>query len=121
MVTSAAAGGLLFALWFVPSANATYESGRPAAPSTADAPAAESSTTHGTAAQDPAADPAAAGPAADGPLLADTGSFDTTPYVTGGVAFLVFGAGLVAHSVRRSRAVGAPSDGPVGLSPTRFS
>ncbi|MBB1256684.1 hypothetical protein [Streptomyces alkaliterrae] len=122
LATSAVAGGLLFALWFVPSANATYESGKPAAPTTADAPAKAESSAAGGASDDRAADsPVGQDPAVDGPLLADTGSFDSTPYVAGGLAFLVFGAGLVAHSVRRSRAEATPGGGSAGLSPTSFS
>ncbi|MDX6354451.1 MAG: hypothetical protein QOF98_1354, partial [Streptomyces sp.] len=35
--------------------------------------------------------------------LADTGSVDTKPYVIGGAAFLVAGAGLVLNAGRRSR------------------
>lgn len=35
--------------------------------------------------------------------LADTGSFDTTPYVVGGTLFLGVGAGFVLYSVRRER------------------
>jgi LPXTG-motif cell wall-anchored protein len=35
--------------------------------------------------------------------LADTGAFDTTPYILGGTAFLGMGAAFVAYSVRRER------------------
>jgi hypothetical protein len=35
--------------------------------------------------------------------LADTGAVDTKPYVVGGAAFLVAGAGLVLNAGRRSR------------------
>ncbi|MEE1927846.1 hypothetical protein V1J52_06515 [Streptomyces sp. TRM 70351] len=101
LVTSAVAGGLLCALWFVPSANATDEAERAPSPP---APAPVAAAGPGHSAHSPA-DPAAVTARADGsgPLLADTGGFDTVPYLTGGVAFLVAGTGLVARSVRRSR------------------
>ncbi|MCZ9344415.1 LPXTG cell wall anchor domain-containing protein, partial [Streptomyces sp. TRM76130] len=35
--------------------------------------------------------------------LADTGSFDSTPYVIGGTACLGLGAGFVVYSARRER------------------
>ncbi|CAM5610373.1 hypothetical protein STENM223S_09566 [Streptomyces tendae] len=35
--------------------------------------------------------------------LADTGSFDSTPYVVGGAVCLGLGAGFVGYSVRRER------------------
>ncbi len=35
--------------------------------------------------------------------LADTGSFDSTPYIVGGTACLALGAGFVVYSVRRER------------------
>ncbi|MFJ4570531.1 hypothetical protein ACIP4W_03630 [Streptomyces sp. NPDC088846] len=83
LLTATAAGTLLTALWFVPSANATDD---PAA-----APGAQSR---------PAG---AGGSTAAGPGLADTGTgVDTTPYLIGGTAFLGIGAALVTHAVRRS-------------------
>ena len=91
LLTATAAGTLLCALWFVPSANATQDdpAGRqPSATTTTQARAAsEASTTV----------------SATGPRLADTGSFDTTPYVVGGSLFLTLGAGFVVYSVRRER------------------
>ena len=78
LLTATAAGTLLGALWFVPSANATQ-----------DGPARTESSV-------------AAG-AARAPRLADTGSFDTTPYVVGGTTLLAVGAGFVVYSVRRER------------------
>ncbi|GAA3297446.1 hypothetical protein GCM10020295_30050 [Streptomyces cinereospinus] len=91
MLTATAAGALLGALWFVPSANAT-----------ADAPVRERSVTVlTTQARATTADPA--GAVADGTRLADTGSFDSTPYVVGGAFCLTLGAGFVAYSVRRER------------------
>lgn len=92
LLTATAAGALLGALWFVPSANATGgEPARtePSAPQvTQQARAASASTDSATA---------------DGTRLADTGSFDTTPYIVGGTVFLALGAGFVAYSVRRER------------------
>ncbi|MEX3103534.1 hypothetical protein DF268_31240 [Streptomyces sp. V2] len=87
LLTATAAGTLLCALWFVPSAKADTV--------TPDAPASPHSTSQ----------QARAVPAADssGAELADTGSFDTTPYVVGGSVFLTLGAGFVLYSVRRER------------------
>ncbi|KND32005.1 LAETG motif-containing sortase-dependent surface protein [Streptomyces acidiscabies] len=87
LLTATAAGTLLCALWFVPSAKADTVT-TPQAP-----------TTHSASQQ------ARAVPAADssGAQLADTGSFDTTPYVVGGSVFLTLGAGFVLYSVRRER------------------
>ncbi|CAM5266764.1 LPXTG cell wall anchor domain-containing protein OS=Streptomyces alboniger OX=132473 GN=CP975_22140 PE=4 SV=1 [Streptomyces alboniger] len=92
LLTATAAGALLGALWFVPSANATSPSSpagttqdRHTAPSSHSDPTAHSGTAR----------------------LADTGGFDTTPYVVGGTAFLGLGAGFVAYSVRRERTGGA--------------
>ncbi|MEE1756240.1 hypothetical protein [Streptomyces sp. SP18CS02] len=80
LLTATAAGTLLCALWFVPSANATGE--QPAAKQQARA----------------AAEPARPG---EDLVLAATGSVDTTPYLLGGSAFLGIGAGLVTFAVRR--------------------
>ncbi|MFD7692946.1 hypothetical protein [Streptomyces sp. NPDC059805] len=95
LLTATAAGALLGALWFVPSANAT--GGEPARTEPAASPSvqvtqqarAASTSTDGTA------------ESAQDTRLADTGSFDTTPYIVGGTAFLALGAGFVAYSVRR--------------------
>ncbi|MGO4421716.1 hypothetical protein AB4Z54_24180 [Streptomyces sp. MCAF7] len=80
LLTAAAAGSLLCALWFVPSANATVERD-------SQAPAGHTS----------------AQPAASGENLADTGSVDVTPYLVGGTAFLGLGVAMVTASVRRTR------------------
>ncbi|MFJ7197387.1 MULTISPECIES: hypothetical protein [unclassified Streptomyces] len=90
LLTATAAGTLLAALWFVPSANATDE---PAGPSgNRSGPATTVATT--------------AGDTSAGPRLADTGTgIDTTPYLIGGVAFLGIGAALVSHSARRTDAL----------------
>ncbi|MFI2412416.1 hypothetical protein [Streptomyces sp. NPDC018947] len=95
LLTAAAAGGLLCALWFVPSANATPES-----------PAAEAASTNPSPqvteqARALSVDTANSGD--DSARLADTGSFDSTPYVIGGTACLGLGAGFVVYSVRRER------------------
>ncbi|MEW1723161.1 hypothetical protein [Streptomyces sp. NPDC093109] len=118
LLTATAAGTLLCALWFVPSANAT---GAPEEPPQRSAPSAQSlrldsyevSTTSGasekpitsTDSDDP---PAPAGADVQGqpeepepPALADTGAVETTPYVIGGTVCLAIGAGFVAYSVRR--------------------
>ncbi|MDH6191143.1 MULTISPECIES: hypothetical protein [Streptomyces] len=85
LLTATTAATLLGALWFVPSANA--------------------SGTAGDTAPQEARTAAAAGPAAEPAgeelLLADSGSVDTTPYLVGGTAFLLIGAGFVAYSARR--------------------
>nr|WP_155073751.1 hypothetical protein [Streptomyces taklimakanensis] len=90
-MTAAVAGGLLCGLWFVPSANATGEDAhtRSAASRTQDAVPAQSGTT-------------TPGTFGDGAELADTGSFDTTPYLAGGLGFLGAGAALLAHARIRS-------------------
>lgn len=93
LLTATAAGALLGALWFVPSANATS----PAPPATS----ADAAAQDRHAGQAPASGPEAPEGTA---RLADTGSFDTTPYVAGGTALLGLGAGFVAFSVRRERA-----------------
>ncbi|MEV7287107.1 hypothetical protein AB0O01_21490 [Streptomyces sp. NPDC093252] len=95
LLTAAAAGALLGALWFVPSANATDDAPAPATTPTTQARIATITT------DDPsAADPAGLGGGAE---LASTGSFDSTPYVVGGTLFLTVGAGFVVYSVRRDR------------------
>ncbi|MEV5599233.1 hypothetical protein [Streptomyces sp. NPDC052496] len=101
LLTAAAAGSVLLALWFVPSANATVEHGER---TTHDAPrsAQQATRTQSHAVAQPGQDQREAGNG-QGTLLADTGAFDTTPYVVGGAAFLGIGAGLVGFSVRRTR------------------
>nr|WP_206269455.1 hypothetical protein [Streptomyces antioxidans] len=89
LLTAAAAGSLLCALWFVPSANATVED-----PGASSASSRTSET------------PPGSGPRTqtvpDGDL-ADTGSVDVTPYLFGGTAFLGLGVAMVTASVRRTR------------------
>ncbi|MGW2885920.1 LPXTG cell wall anchor domain-containing protein [Streptomyces griseoruber] len=98
LLTATAAGTLLGALWFVPSANATQDTAARTETTTqvtAQARAASTATvTHATTASTTSD---------DGTRLADTGSFDTTPYVIGGTTLLALGAGFVVYSVRRER------------------
>ncbi|WP_405938511.1 hypothetical protein OG338_19370 [Streptomyces sp. NBC_00726] len=83
LLTATAAGTLLCALWFVPSANATGDPG----------------TAPGTM----ATGAATAGGGAESGAPAETGTgVDTTPYVLGGAAFLGLGAGFVTYSSRRT-------------------
>ncbi|MEV5239058.1 hypothetical protein AB0K89_08075 [Streptomyces cinnamoneus] len=82
LLTAVAAGTLLCAVWFVPSANASDDRPAPAA-----------------ARQQARQTPAAGAELA----LADTGSVDTTPYVFGGVAFVAAGGALVTAAVRKQR------------------
>ncbi|WP_103512229.1 hypothetical protein [Streptomyces sp. SM13] len=89
LLTATAAGTLLAALWFVPSANATGDTGENRPRSAPAAPAAR----------------AAAGAAEDSSdaRLADTGPGpETTPYLVGGTALLGLGTAFVTYSVRRS-------------------
>ncbi|MFI1471965.1 hypothetical protein [Streptomyces wuyuanensis] len=122
LLTAAAAGSLLCALWFVPSANATgdTESGQPdrarsGASASGAAGGARASAAHGVlaasaaggAADTPAPDAVRAGAehpqgGAQDLTLADTGSVDTTPYLVGGTLFLGVGAGFVSYAARRS-------------------
>ncbi|MEV0124791.1 LPXTG cell wall anchor domain-containing protein [Streptomyces sp. NPDC050703] len=109
LLTATAAGALLGALWFVPSANATSPAPPSSPPASAASAASASAAATGAAGQDRHADQvSAAGPEAHGGTarLADTGGFDTTPYVIGGTAFLGLGAGFVAFSARRERTGG---------------
>ncbi|MEU3946222.1 hypothetical protein [Streptomyces sp. NPDC029526] len=98
LLTATAAGTLLCALWFVPSANATSD-----APSGSMTPATPSPQVTEQARAASSATNASLDSTAGSPRLADTGSFDSTPYVVGGTAFLTLGAGFVVYSVRRER------------------
>ncbi|MEU7040133.1 hypothetical protein AB0A77_03625 [Streptomyces varsoviensis] len=121
LLTAAAAGSLLCALWFVPSAKATAEHTTPTQHSHRSAttvPASDSKSSLDTApsaqsAQSAksasktsldAARPASMEQASDELALADTGSVDTTPYLVGGIGFLGLGGALVTTAVRRTRA-----------------
>ncbi|MFI9807860.1 LAETG motif-containing sortase-dependent surface protein [Streptomyces sp. NPDC052301] len=114
LLTATAAGTLLCALWFVPSAHASQDApgrettGAASATQSTQQAKAVSSTTAGTAtntAQDAAqgTDQDTVQDTAQISELADTGSPDTTPYVVGGTLFLAVGAGFVVYSVRRDR------------------
>jgi hypothetical protein len=84
---AAAAASVLAALYFVPSASASP---------TRDLPAKSATSQTSTTRQAAARSHALGG-------LADTGATDTKPYVIGGAAFLVAGAGLVVNAGRRAR------------------
>ncbi|MEU3738720.1 hypothetical protein AB0E78_16780 [Streptomyces sp. NPDC032198] len=98
LLTATAAGALLGALWFVPSANASATFRSPEAP---DAPrVVHTEQRRATLNSEHTATTAAT----TEDRLADTGAgVDTTPYLIGGTAFLGLGAGFVAYSVRRER------------------
>ncbi|MET7385075.1 hypothetical protein ACFYPT_16250 [Streptomyces sp. NPDC005529] len=103
LLTATAAGTLLGALWFVPSANASPDVPSPSGSAPASAPADTAPTGTPTGPEtlsDTAQDTSSTG---TGPQLADTGAVNTTPYVVGGTLFLGLGAGFVAYSVRRER------------------
>lgn len=123
LLTATAAGTLLGALWFVPSANATGD--KPVEKSVEQQQRADTSlstmsgftrqisttstntstsTSSGTAATT-TSDSAGSSDSGtgDGTRLADTGSFNTTPYVVGGTLCLGLGAGFVVYSLRRER------------------
>lgn len=103
LLTATAAATLLGALWFVPSANATSESPARAQSATNTTSTESTTTTRARAAAEMAGTAAADAADATETQLADTGSFDTTPYVVGGTVFLSLGAGFVVYSVRRER------------------
>ncbi|MEU3843229.1 hypothetical protein AB0E88_24710 [Streptomyces sp. NPDC028635] len=98
LLTATAAATLLGALWFVPSANASSETPARAQDTTTTQvqTAADTTDTSGV-------DASGVSGTGIGTQLADTGSFDTTPYVIGGSVFLSLGAGFVVYSVRRER------------------
>ena len=95
LLTATAAGTLLAALWFVPSANATQGDQSRAQSATAEVTQQARALSEATA--------QSAADSVDSTRLADTGSFDTTPYVVAGTLFLGVGAGFVVYSVRRER------------------
>ncbi|MFI5818286.1 LPXTG cell wall anchor domain-containing protein [Streptomyces rishiriensis] len=127
LLTATAAGTLLGALWFVPSANASQDAPvrtETTTQVTTQARAASTTTTEAVHATRATAGDASALTAVrtaadtttdtttgvradttadDGTRLADTGSFDTTPYVVGGTTLLTLGAGFVFYSIRRER------------------
>ena len=111
LLTATAAGTLLGAMWFVPSANATGDGPAEYRTQTSTTTTLKTEADTGTEADTEAAAAAGTETSADGSAgtsaqttrLADTGSFDTTPYVVGGTLFLSLGAGFVVYSVRRER------------------
>nr|WP_203618071.1 hypothetical protein [Streptomyces bauhiniae] len=106
MLTATAAGTLLCALWFVPSANASQDgpsTGTTAAGTAVSGPADSGNPDSGITEQVTTVSGLAGQTASDPTQLADTGSFDTTPYVVSGTLFLAVGAGFVVYSVRRER------------------
>ncbi|MEV2212867.1 LPXTG cell wall anchor domain-containing protein [Streptomyces sp. NPDC050997] len=94
MLTATAAGTLLGALWFVPSANATDD--HPARTEPSATPSSQVTTQARVATE-------TSSTTGEGTRLADTGSFDTTPYLVGGTTSLALGAGFVVYSIRRER------------------
>ncbi|MFI9390892.1 hypothetical protein [Streptomyces bauhiniae] len=106
LLTATAAGTLLCALWFVPSANASQDgpsTGTEAAGTALSGPADAGNPDSGITEQVTTVSGLAGQTASDPTRLADTGSFDTTPYVVSGTLFLAVGAGFVVYSVRRER------------------
>ncbi|MFF4601849.1 LAETG motif-containing sortase-dependent surface protein [Streptomyces sp. NPDC001339] len=121
LLTAATAGSVLFALWFVPSANAIVgidgakdsdgsglrkdgsglrTDSAPGTPKLDGGPGPTGRTGGGGAGSGSSP---GSGSTAPRRFLADTGGPDTTPYLVGGAACLVLGAGLVGYSVRRTR------------------
>ncbi|MET7985684.1 MULTISPECIES: hypothetical protein [unclassified Streptomyces] len=102
LLTATAAGTLLGALWFVPSANASQDVPTPSSTAPTSAPTV-TATTRMSAGSDDTGPRTLSGD--DGTRLADTGAVDTTPYLVGGTLFLGLGAGFVTYSVRRERMI----------------
>ena len=95
LLTAAAAGSLLCALWFVPSANATVETD-----GSSPSPSSSQGASSGSRNEAPSRPRTEAVP---DEYLADTGSVDVTPYLAGGTAFLGLGITMVTASARRTR------------------
>ncbi|WP_308375892.1 hypothetical protein [Streptomyces sp. ISL-99] len=102
LLTATAAGTLLCALWFVPSANATAEKEAKPQPESQAQEQGQEQTQEQARAEAQAQTPAAGRSASQDLVLADTGSVDTTPYLIGGTAFLGVGAGFMTYSMRRA-------------------
>lgn len=98
LLTATAAGTLLCALWFVPSANASSDTPAGDTPSASPSPQVteQARVASGTT-------QASLEGTGQDVRLADTGSFDSTPYIAGGTVSLALGAGFVVYSVRRER------------------
>lgn len=95
LATAAAAAGALIALWFVPTAHATPD--EPEHPSRDGVSTADETSD----ASDTKADNSGATP--QGAQLAETGGFDSTPLVAGGLGSLGVGGTLIVLAQRRSR------------------
>ncbi|MGW2820675.1 hypothetical protein ACWC24_06660 [Streptomyces sp. NPDC001443] len=102
LLTATAAGTLLGALWFVPSANASQNSPVASQPSTT-ASAGATARARTASATTTADTTGTTADGTEGTRLADTGSFDTTPYTVGGSLCLAMGVGFVTYAVRRER------------------
>ncbi|MDI5966873.1 hypothetical protein POF50_012340 [Streptomyces sp. SL13] len=106
--TTAAAGAVLIALCFMPTASASpvKAAGRAPASTTQAASQGSPASTTASVTGDTAATGDAAAPGAQtaqAPAgLADTGAVDTTPYVVGGAGFLGVGAALLLAARRRA-------------------
>lgn len=97
---------MLAALYFVPSATASPDQSASAQSATTQRAAAASQPNQ--VSQVSQADQTSqSSQSAQNLGLADTGAIDTKPYVVGGAAFLVAGAGLVLNAGRRSRQAAA--------------
>ncbi|MGW8378834.1 hypothetical protein [Streptomyces sp. ODS28] len=99
LATAAAAGSVLLALCFVPSAKATPETGG-ARTNGAGTVTMEHGAHHPGASPASATSAAPADPGTGRAGLAETGGFDSAPYVVGGLGFLGAGGVLVARSLR---------------------
>lgn len=107
LLTATAAGALLAALWFIPTAHATADRMTPAADARSGATAvvqghADAPPEQGTATLT-TSEAADTGTGAAERRLTDTGDAETTLYLFGGTAVLGLGAGFVAYSVRQGR------------------
>jgi LPXTG-motif cell wall-anchored protein len=105
LLTATAAGTVLAALWFVPSATATQDETQHRQLTTvnADTTTTETSTDGDADASDSSDSSEFSESTGVDTQLADTGSINTKPYIVGGTLFLGVGAGFVAYSVRRER------------------
>ncbi|MFE7073150.1 hypothetical protein ACFU96_24010 [Streptomyces sp. NPDC057620] len=103
LLTATAAGTLLGALWFVPSANATDDKPAEHTTQTTTTTVVRTAAHTSTNTTEETATDTTETTDTTQTRLADTGSFDTTPYVAGGTLFLGVGAAFVVYSIRRER------------------
>jgi hypothetical protein len=105
LLTATAAGTLLGALWFVPSANATGDGTAEHRTQTSTTTTLQTKAGDGTeTSEERPRRPRRARPRPpSAPNWPTREAFDTTPYVVGGTLFLGLGAGFVVYSVRRER------------------